>query len=80
MPCPPLSRYPEPLKDQSHAELIDCPKCKEKMWITDKKNGALMFASFLNQDILLGCYDCIEKHAEENASAMSMSKSSRVDL
>lgn len=64
--CPPLSDYKEAPKDQSHSELFDCPKCNEKMWLSDKKKGALMFASCLDKEILLGCYHCIKKIAQED--------------
>lgn len=63
--CPPLSDYKEAPKDQSHSELFDCPECKEKMWISDKKKGALMFASVLDREILLRCYHCIYKLSEK---------------
>jgi len=62
--CPPYPEYKEAPKDQSHSELRDCPKCKEKMWLSEKKKGVLMFASCLGKDIFLSCYDCFKKHAE----------------
>ncbi len=66
--CPPYPEYEEAPKDQSYSELFDCPKCKNKMWLSDKKKGALMFASVFNKDILLACYDCIKKVAKEDPS------------
>lgn len=36
---PPLSDYEKPPEDQSHSELFDCPKCNEKMWLSEKKKG-----------------------------------------
>lgn len=64
--CPPLSSYVKKPDDHSHSEIFDCPICKEKMWLSDKKKGLLLFASCLKKDILLGCYDCIKNDMEEN--------------
>lgn len=64
--CPPLSDYSEPPKDHSHSELYDCPGCKQKMWLSDKKKGILAITSALNNEIILRCYLCITKIAEEN--------------
>lgn len=64
--CPPYPEFKEQPADQSHCELFDCPKCKGKMWLSDKKKGILMFASCLEKDILLACYDCITKMVKEN--------------
>ncbi len=69
--CPPYPEYEEAPKDMSHCELRDCPKCKGKMWLSDKKKGALMFASVLNKDIVLACYDCIKKIAMDNPEGFS---------
>jgi len=76
--CPPYSDYPEAPKDQSHSELFDCPKCKKKMWLSEKKKGLLMFSSCLNKEILLACYHCITKIVEQDPSIFMDSK--RVDL
>lgn len=48
------------------------------MWLSEKKKGALLFASCIKKDILLGCYDCIKKHVEANAE--DFKKTHRVDL
>lgn len=64
--CPPYPQYEEAPKDQSHCELRDCPKCNNKMWLSQKKKGVLMFSACLSKDILLGCYDCIKKIVEED--------------
>lgn len=66
--CPPYPEYKEAPKDQSHCELFECPKCKEKMWLSEKKKGALMFSSCIGKEILLGCYDCIKKTIESDPS------------
>ncbi len=76
--CPPHSDYPEAPKDQSHCELFDCPKCKEKMWLSEKKKGVLMFASCLGKEIMLGCYNCIKNIVEKDPSLFLDSK--KVDL
>lgn len=76
--CPPYSDYPEAPKDQSHSELRDCPKCKSQIWLSEKKKGLLLFASFLDKDILLACYHCITKLAQEPPGLFIDSK--KVDL
>ncbi len=63
--CPPYPEYKEAPKDQSKSELRDCPKCKNQMWLSQKKKGVLMFASCLGRDIILACYHCITKMAQE---------------
>ena len=64
--CPPYPQYKDAPADQSHSELFDCPKCKSKMWLSEKKKGVLTFASCMNKNILLACYDCIKKIAQED--------------
>lgn len=59
--CPPYPKYVEQPKDQSLCELFDCPHCENKMWLSEKKKGILMFASCTNKDIYLGCYECVDK-------------------
>ena len=76
--CPPYPEYKEAPTDQSHSELFDCPKCDQKMWLSEKKKGILMFASCIKQDILLACYDCIKKMAKEQPEFFVNSE--RVDL
>jgi len=76
--CPPLSSFPEAPKDQSHCELFECPKCKEKMWLSEKKKGVLMFASCVGKHILLGCYDCIKNKVESEPSLFLESR--KMDL
>jgi len=72
--CPPYPEYKEAPKDQSQSELFDCPKCKGKMWLSDKKKGMLMFASCLNKEIILACYHCITKMAQEEPELFTESK------
>lgn len=76
--CPPLSDYPEAPKDQSHSELRECPKCKEQMWLSEKKKGALLFSALINKDIVLACYRCITKMVEADPTLVKGAK--QVDL
>ena len=76
--CPPHSDYSEAPKDQSHSELHECPKCKNEMWLSDKKKGILMFSSCIGREIILACYHCITKMAEEDPSLFLFSK--KMDL
>ncbi len=65
IPCPPKSDYPESPKDQSKSELHDCPKCNEKMWLSEKKQDALESLSRANKEIILACYHCIKELVDE---------------
>lgn len=76
--CPPHSDYPEAPKDQSQSELRDCPKCKNQMWLSEKKKGVLLFASCIGKDIILACYHCITKMVEKDPSLFLDSK--KMDL
>ena len=64
--CPPYPEYKEQPKDQSHCDLRDCPKCSDKMWLSAKKKGMLLFGATLNKNIILGCYNCIKEYAMKN--------------
>jgi hypothetical protein len=65
---PPLSDFSEAPKDQSASDIRECPLCDDKMWLSERKKGLIMFAACANQDILLACYNCIIKKAQENPS------------
>lgn len=65
-PCPPLSLFKEAPKDQSESQLVDCPDCKKKMWLSEKKKGLLISCVVSNTDIVLKCYDCITEYAKEH--------------
>lgn len=41
--CPPLSDYPEQPEDHSKCEPFDCPKCGNKMWLSEKRKGCYCF-------------------------------------
>lgn len=58
--CPTLSEYPKPPDDQPGCELFDCPKCKNKMWLSEKKRGSLLFSAVLGKKLIIRCYDCIK--------------------
>lgn len=64
--CPPYPEYEEPPEDQSNCELFDCPKCKSKMWLSQNKKGKISFHSLLKDEIILCCYDCLKKIANDN--------------
>lgn len=72
--CPPYPEFKEQPEDQSHCELYDCPKCKENMWLSEKKKGVLMAASCFEKEILLGCYHCIKKIVMDDPSILGESK------
>lgn len=72
--CPPYPEYKEAPQDQSHSELFDCPKCKSKMWLSQKKKGALMFAACIGKEIILACYDCITEISTKDQSIILDSK------
>lgn len=76
--CPPLSDYPEYPKDQSHSELFDCPKCKEKMWLSDKMKGMLMSSACINKHIILACYKCIKDMVINDPSILDVHE--RIDI
>ena len=76
--CPPYPEYKEAPKDQSHCELFECPKCKEKMWMSQKKKGAILFASAIGKEILLCCYNCLQKEVYKDPDFFSDSK--QIDL
>lgn len=64
--CPPLCDYPEAPNDQPGCELFDCPKCNNKMWLSEKKRGLLLFSSCANKFIFLACYNCIKEKAKSD--------------
>jgi hypothetical protein len=66
--CPPLSDYPKPPDEHSKSDLRKCPKCKSKMWLSEKKKGFLAFQSCLGREIILACYPCVIKMALEDPS------------
>lgn len=74
IPCPPYPEYLEQPLDQSHCELSDCPKCDGKMWLSEKKIAAISLAEIIGREIILGCYNCIRKWADENPELLMQSK------
>ena len=63
--CPPLKDYPEQPSDQSKCELIDCPICNEKMWLSEKKQYWLGLSKGMDREIFLACYPCFMKWTHE---------------
>jgi len=57
--CRSLKNYPQPPQNQSHTK-IDCPKCKNPMWLSQTGKGHLLFNAVLGiRDIWLSCEECI---------------------
>lgn len=81
--CPPLSEYPEPPKDISVCKLVDCPHCKNKMWLSIKKEVMKELMEQAGKDILFACYPCFMKEAEamkERGEFNYMTDTVRIDL
>lgn len=76
--CPPYPEFKEEPPDQPHSELFDCPKCKGKMWLSQKTKGVIMFSACIGKEILLGCYLCIKKLTEQDPDYFLNRK--RIDL
>ena len=76
--CPPLSKYPEKPADISKAEIVDCPKCNEKMWYSEKKKAIKLLCETFNKEIIYCCHDCMKKIAEKDPELFS--DSVRVDI
>lgn len=66
--CPPLAEYPQAPSDHSASELIDCPKCNEKMWLSIKKKNMIKKIKKNKTELFLGCYSCFVKFAQENGN------------
>lgn len=63
--CPPLSKYPEQPSNISKCELIDCPQCNKKMWLSEKKKEVI--DQWVNiREIIMLCYDCFKIFALNN--------------
>jgi ssDNA-binding Zn-finger/Zn-ribbon topoisomerase 1 len=78
--CPPYPKYKEPQEDHSKSELWDCPKCKGKMWLSEKKKGQIMFSACANMEIILGCYPCIKKMSLDDFGIGSNTELIKLDL
>jgi hypothetical protein len=63
--CPPLADFKEQPKDQSHCDLVNCPVCGEKMWLSDEKKKAIFICLIKNKRLICGCYRCIEKMTQK---------------
>ncbi len=76
--CPPYPQFEEGPSDQSRCQLVECPHCKNKMWLSEKKKGVIQFAAVMCKRLLISCYDCIEKVAKDNPELFRDSE--RVDI
>lgn len=65
--CPPLSKFKEQPSDMSHCTLEDCPTCGNKMWLSEKKKALIKTFNSLSNELIIGCYDCMEEFFKENA-------------
>jgi hypothetical protein len=59
--CAPYPEYEEQPKDQSKCELVDCPHCSNKMWLSVNKKKLMDISIVSNDRVMLYCYRCIEK-------------------
>jgi hypothetical protein len=64
--CPPLSLYQEPPTDLSKCELVDCPSCENKMWLSEKKKLLKEFSIAMEKEIINECYICFAKRARSD--------------
>ena len=76
--CPPYPQYETAPSDQSHSELVECPHCKSKMWLSEKKKGVIQFAAVMCKELLISCYDCVTQLAKDNPELFMDSE--RVDI
>lgn len=60
--CAPLRSYPIAPKDQPGCEVIDCPHCGSKAWVSLKKRN--LMAELKHFEVY--CYDCLENKARTN--------------
>lgn len=77
--CAPLNAYPNQPKDQSKCELIDCPVCNEKMWLSEKKKYWLGMSKGMDRDIFLACYPCFMKWANKKVESGEMTPDDILD-
>ena len=63
--CPPLADYKLQPADHSASTTMDCPRCKNKMWISVKKKSVIKMAKNAGHTIILVCYHCIEQVLKE---------------
>ncbi len=74
--CPPLSKFKEQPIDMSRCELVDCPKCNEKMWLSEKKKSIKLFCEENKKEFIFCCYDCFEEMVKQIKESVSV----RVDI
>lgn len=64
--CMTVKNYPEQPQDQSLCTIEDCPWCKQPMWLSEKKKGALKLAHGMGKNVWIGCSDCLEEAVTKN--------------
>lgn len=64
--CPPLSKFKEQPSYMSTCTLEDCPKCGNKMWLSENKKSLIKTFNSLPSELIIGCYDCMRDFFKEN--------------
>ncbi len=64
--CAPHSKYPDVPKDYSNSILVDCPHCKLKMWLSEKKESIKKLAEAMEKEIIFACFDCFMELAKKH--------------
>lgn len=76
--CPPFAHYKQQPSDMSKCELVDCPTCNEKMWLSEKKKEILHYHEMLSHEILCECYICFTRRVKDDPKIMQECKMSRI--
>ena len=72
--CPPLSLYETPPKDHSKSELDECPICKKKMWLSEKKKALISCWREKNLELFLSCYLCLPERMNKKDIKSALKK------
>lgn len=80
IPCPTFEEYPVQPEDQSPSELIDCPYCEKKMWISVKKKNVITVSEALGKDIFIACHRCFIPVMESEGMFGKHTKFTKVKL
>lgn len=51
----PFRDFPQPPSDQPGSELVKCPQCNKKMWLSKKKRQMILSMN----DLFVACWYCI---------------------
>jgi len=68
--CPPISKFPEPPNDVSKCRKIDCPKCNNAMWLSEKKEFWLEECKINDWDYLLECFNCFTETVKNDPTIL----------